>query len=115
MTCTLAICLLAGHFTITDGDTIRAGDLRIRIWGVDAPEMAHPGGSASRSALIQLTHGTGLSCEAKGSDRYHRTVARCQLTSGPHDGQDVACLMVAGGWAMDWPKYSGGYYAGCGK
>ena len=29
---------LAGEAKVTDGDTIRIGDTRIRLWGIDAPE-----------------------------------------------------------------------------
>lgn len=25
--------------TVTDGDTIRFGDKRVRLWGIDAPEL----------------------------------------------------------------------------
>ena len=96
-------------YSITDGDTIRSGDLRVRIWGIDAPEPGKPGGQASTEALTMLTSGQKLTCEEMDVDRYGRTVARCRLP----DGRDIACEMVKMGHAWDWPKYSGGYYAPC--
>lgn len=108
MTCALALCLIAGSFSAIDGDTIRAGDLHLRLWGIDAPELSHPSGAAARQALISLIAGQDLSCERKGHD-HGRLVARCVRD----DGQDLACLMVAAGQAADWPRYSGGAYAPC--
>lgn len=46
-------------------------------------------------------------CQQVDTDRYGRPVARCKA-NGTHD---LAALMVLAGWALDWPKYSGGFYA----
>jgi len=108
---TAAAILLLLSYTVTDGDTLRAGDVGIRLWGIDAAEMHDPGGPEAKAALARLTSGAELRCEVKGGDRYGRIVARCDLP----DGRDLACAMVAGGWARDWPRYSGGAYAGCGR
>ena len=37
-----------------DGDTIWSNGVKIRIWGIDAPEMAQPQGLASKQALARL-------------------------------------------------------------
>lgn len=105
----LALALALSGLLATDGDTMRAGDLRIRIWGIDAPERGEPGYRASTEALRSLITGRTLQCEAVDIDRYGRTVARCTLP----DGRDLACALVAMGAADDWPRYSGGAYAGC--
>ena len=107
--CTLALCFAA--VTVTDGDTLRAGDLRLRLWGIDAAEAHRPGGPEATAAMLGLVAGHPLACEDLGLDRYGRTVARCFLA----DGTDLACAMVAAGQARDWPKYSGGAYAGCAR
>lgn len=91
-----------------DGDTLRIGDERIRLFGIDAPERSDPGGPAATSALQRLLD-LGVTCEAVDTDRYGRTVAMCFTP----DGGDVSCAMVAMGHARDWPRYSGGRYAGC--
>lgn len=111
MFCSLALCLAASSYSITDGDTLRFGDLRIRLWGIDAPEPHRPGGLEARAALVALTAGLPLACEVVDIDSYGRTVARCQLPGE----KDIACAMVAQGHARDWPRYSGGAYAGCAK
>lgn len=105
----LALSLLLSGFIVTDGDTMRAGDLRIRIFGIDAPERSDPGGPAATEALRGLIEGRTLDCEEMDLDRYGRTVARCMLP----DGRDLACALVAMGAARDWPKFSKGAYAGC--
>jgi len=108
MTCTLAICLTAA-LTVTDGDTIRDGALRVRLWGIDAPEMDTRQGPSARAYLRQMIGDLPVACDPRGTDRYGRTVAICYLP----DGRDLACEMVRAGWAVDWPRYSGGAYARC--
>jgi len=108
---TAAAILILTAYTITDGDTLRAGDVRIRLWGIDAPETKDPGGVAATAALVRITAGQDLRCAPVDVDRYRRIVARCETP----DGADIACRMVAEGHARDWPKYSGGAYAGCGR
>ena len=109
MIAVLATLIALTSYSITDGDTIRSGDLRLRIWGIDAPEKGRPGGQAATEALTGITAGQPLACEEMDVDRYGRTLARCILP----DGRDIACEMVKAGHAWDWPKYSGGYYAAC--
>lgn len=110
MSCLAALCLV-GTIAI-DGDTLRyRPGPNIRIWGIDAPEMRDPGGRASRDTLAAIIAGQTLACDPVDVDRYGRTVAVCRLPNGA----DLACLMVAAGQARDWPKYSGGAYAKCGR
>ena len=103
--------LLLTDYTVTDGDTLKAPDVRVRLWGIDAPEMNQLGGKQAKAALKSITKGQDLSCRVKGADRYGRIVARCDLPNG----KDIACLMVQFGHASDWPKYSKGYYAKCNR
>lgn len=108
MTPAAAILILIGY-TVVDGDTLDAGGVGIRLWGIDAPERDEPGADAATDALRAITGGVELRCDLVGADRYRRIVARCDLP----DGRDVACEMVAQGHARDWPRYSGGQYAAC--
>lgn len=114
MTCALAICLAVAAISVTDGDTLRAGELRLRLWGIDAPEMDTAAGPASRRVLQAiLARSEGLACDDRGPDRFGRTVARCDLVGGPLSGIDLACALVQAGAARDWPRYSGRAYARC--
>jgi endonuclease YncB( thermonuclease family) len=101
--------LILSTISVTDGDTLRSGDLRVRLWGIDAPEMDEHGGSAATEALRGIISGQDLTCQVTGTDRYRRIVARCELP----DGRDIACEMVAAGMARDWPRYSNGAYRDC--
>ena len=91
---------------ITDGDTLRCNGVRVRLWGIDAPERDTPAGPPATRALAQIIDGGTIVCEQKDIDRYGRTVALCRI-----NGRDIAAEMVAQGHAKDFPRYSGGYYA----
>ncbi|SIO36146.1 nuclease homologue [Rhodovulum sp. ES.010] len=106
---TLAALLMLTAYTIVDGDTLSAGDTGIRLWGIDAPERGEDGAAAATAALADLAGAGPLRCEVKDVDPYRRIVARCVTP----DGRDLACELVAQGHARDWPRYSGGAYAGC--
>lgn len=98
------VCLMPGAH---DGDTFRCQDgTRVRVWGVDSPELKTPAGPAATRALANMITGHNLTCERKGKS-YDRVVALCRL----EDGRDIAAEMVRQGQAVDWPKFSKGYYA----
>ena len=99
---------LAGQPTsITDGDTFRLAGERIRLHGIDAPEMSTPEGHLARSHLGSLIAGGSVVCDDTGQRSHDRVVAVCRGA----DGQDLAAQMVSDGWATDWPRYSMGRYA----
>ena len=69
---------------VLDGDTftLKSKSRRIRVWGLDAPEWNHEGGSAATSTLRSLISGKRLSCVVLDIDRYGRLVAQCVLPNG---------------------------------
>ena len=100
---------------ITDGDSLRAGDIRIRIHGMDAPEMrqtcndkqkeAYHCGVAARDYLASsLGDKPVLRCEHLDTDRYQRFVMRCY-----HRGIDIGAGMVRAGWAIAYRRYAKDY------
>ena len=98
---------------ITDGDSLRAGDIRIRIHGIDAPEMrqichkaeAYNCGIAARDYLASaLGDKAVLRCEHLDTDRYQRLVMRCY-----HRGIDIGAGMVRAGWALAYRRYAKDY------
>lgn len=105
----LSTIILSAGIHVHDGDTIGRGPDRVRLWGIDAPELREPGGTASRDHLRRLIAGQPLTCEMLYRDRHGRRVMRCDLP----DGTDLACALVAARHARDWPRYSKGAYAGC--
>lgn len=92
---------------VTDGDTLRCGDVRVRLHGIDAPEMDAPAGAPSRDALAAAVGAGPLFCEDTGGRTYGRVVAICRRP----DGLDVGEAVIRAGWARDWPTFSGGRYA----
>jgi endonuclease YncB( thermonuclease family) len=99
---------LEGRAQVTDGDTIRIGETRIRLKGVDAPEMeqrcsrsgrSYACGETARQALIGLVSGETVRCRASGRDRYKRVLARCTV-----DGRDIGAQLVEAGWAVSYGR-----------
>ena len=91
---------------VHDGDTFALGAARIRLWGVDAPELDQPGGELARDRLAGILEGRSLICGRCGTD-HGRVVARCVTDMG----RDPAREMVRAGMAQDWPRFSRGEYA----
>ena len=107
---------LVGVPSVIDGDTIEIHGQRIRLNGIDAPESAQIcldvarnkyrcGQKASLALADFLEAHRPTSCIEVDRDQFRRTVAVC--TAG---GIDIAEWMVRKGYAVDWPKYSAGFY-----
>lgn len=98
---------------IVDGDTLSLSGERIRLHGIDAPELAqtcpdaHGGtwscGAWSKAVLARLAS-EGVECAEMDVDRYGRVVAVCFA-----DGVDLNAAMVARGAAYAYVKYSSDY------
>lgn len=97
-----------GPAWVIDGDTIDIRGLRIRLAGIDAPELDHPYGKTAKWTLVNLCKGHEVRAVFDGDRSHDRTVAACYLP----DGRDLAAEMVKAGMAIDWPKFSRGKYAG---
>lgn len=95
---------------VTDGDTIRCGQERIRLSGIDAPELhgCHPRGRhcapgdpvASRDNLRRLLATGPVKVERLGKDRYGRTIGIVRVR-----GVNASCIQLRGGYAIyrgDW-------------
>ena len=104
---------VAGIPKVTDGDSIRIGDVRIRLFGIDAPESrqkcSYQGeewrcGWESTNALANIIGQHWVTCLKRSSDRYGRVVAICKV--GPID---LSAWMVVNGWALAYKRYSKDY------
>lgn len=82
---------------IIDGDTIAKDKLRIRLWGIDAPEMDQTGGPEARAHLIRLIGRGGVFVSPVDTDKYGRMVAKLYVESG-----NVSELMVENGYALPY-------------
>jgi micrococcal nuclease len=92
--------------SVQDGDTLRAIDKgkveqRIRLAGIDAPELGQPFGRVSRDRLAALTMGEMVAVELHGRDRYGRVLAVLVI-----DGANENRKLVAEGLAWHFTRYS---------
>jgi endonuclease YncB( thermonuclease family) len=79
----------AGVAEAADGDSLRLQGDRIRLLGIDAPELDQlcwdaagaewPCGRAARDELARLVAAGPVDCQPEGADRYGRTLARCSV------------------------------------
>ena len=60
---------------VSDGDTFKSGDTRVRLWGIDAPEKGQPYADEARDRLKKLIEGKAVRLEWKDRDQHSREVA----------------------------------------
>ena len=107
---------LAGRASIIDGDTLEIHGVRIRLWGIDAPESLqlcrgddsklYRCGAKAANDLDAFVAERPIVCTPLSQDQYGRTVASCAA-----GGIDLGEWLVRNGLALDWPQYSKGRYA----
>ncbi len=111
---------LGGTVTVTrviDGDSLRSGDLRIRVHGIDAPEMRQSCvdgrgaswacGKAARTAMTEIvSNAPNLQCDLLDVDRYGRLVMRCMAGD-----TDIAAALVRRGLALAYRRHASDYIA----
>jgi endonuclease YncB( thermonuclease family) len=107
---------LAGQAVAIDGDTLAMGTERLRIHGIDAPEMDQACeragarfacGPAARDAMAAILGGGMLSCTQLDTDRYQRRIVRCRDAQG----RDIGAELVRQGWALAFTRFSSDYVA----
>ncbi len=106
--------VISGAVRATDGDSLRMGEWRIRIHGIDAPEarqycfdaskQKYECGLEATKAMTSMVKDKIISCQKVTTDRYGRMVAKCFA-----DEKDLGGAMVAQGWAVAYRRYSMDY------
>ena len=100
---------VAGAPYVVDGDTISFASRRVRLQGMDAPELAqtcersgvaYRCGEEARRVLVGLTSGRAVSCRLSGRDRYERALGTCAA-----GGADLGASLVRRGWAVAYGAY----------
>lgn len=103
----------SGRAHVVDGDTLVVGPERVRLSGIDAPELSQRCSSAAgqvacgeRAAawLRERVEGRVVDCVQVDLDRYGRRVAVCRL-----QGSDLGGELVDAGWATAYRRYSLSY------
>ncbi len=106
--CCLPLAAAAAPFTavvtrVTDGDTVWVRPLtggiprKVRIEGIDAPEICQAFGPESREALAHHVLNRRVTVVADSRDDYQRTVARLRLGQG-----DIGRWLVTHGYAWSY-------------
>jgi endonuclease YncB( thermonuclease family) len=105
---------------VSDGDTLwvqpdHGGDaVKIRIDGIDAPEICQAWGPESRAALGARVLRQRVSVQARAHDKYGRVIASVVLHDGNAGGaDDVGQWQVQGGhaWANQFRHHKSRYGA----
>jgi endonuclease YncB( thermonuclease family) len=96
---------LSGRAVASDGDSLRVGSERVRLLGLDAPELDQTCwredgsewacGREARDLMVRLLHAGAVNCAPEGIDRFGRSLARCEAA-----GRDIAAAMVEAGLAV---------------
>lgn len=103
----------SGAITVIDGDTIDVGGQRVRLYGIDAPEIGQPCtygaqiidcGTWLAGQVADRFAGAQAQCTARDVDRYGRIVATCDVA-----GHDMGAVIVGAGWALAYRRYSDRY------
>ena len=91
--------------SIHDGDTITVlqnkQKIKVRLFGIDAPEKKQDYGQRSKQFLASLIAGQIVEVEPKGKDRYKRTLGIIHFK-----GQDINAEIVLNGYAWAYVKCS---------
>lgn len=100
----------SGLAQVADGDSLRLRGDRIRLKGIDAPELDQicwdaagqewPCGRAARASLEVLLGQGPTDCQPVGEDKYGRTLATCAV-----GGRDLGAILVAEGMAIAYGDY----------
>jgi endonuclease YncB( thermonuclease family) len=94
---------------VTDGNTLRVllvssggkREIKIRLYGIDAPELDQAYGTQAKKALSNLAFGKTLKVYSKGHDRYGGLLAWLFVGSTPINGE-----MVKAGAAWWYQEYA---------
>jgi endonuclease YncB( thermonuclease family) len=101
---------VSGAARASDGDSFVLGDDRIRLLGLDAPELRQQCqdetgvdwacGASARDHMAGLLGGGEVRCTPEDKDQYDRLLARCTV-----GGADLGASMVSAGLAISAGDY----------
>jgi endonuclease YncB( thermonuclease family) len=91
---------------VVDGDTVvflsaTGQRIRLRLAGIDAPEMAMPYGGLAKNMLIQLVGASDVTVHATKLDRFGRAIAKVIAKDG-----DVNLALINQGLAWHYKRYA---------
>ena len=111
--------IISGIANVVDGDTIKIGNNKIRLFGIDAPEKKqqcqkpwlsifflnfnknYKCGEISTNKLKIKINNKLVICKSNKKDRYNRFIAECYK-----DKININKWMISNGYAVAYKKYS---------
>lgn len=95
---------VSGSAYALDGDTIVVEHVKVRLHGLDAPEMKTCWGKWSRLAMDRLVVGKTVRCELSSKKSYDRIVGACFVGA-----LSLTEEMIRQGWGIEHRSYSTEY------
>lgn len=97
--------------SVQDGDSFTVLDRfgkreRVRLSGIDAPELEQAGGPQAKAALESLLFAPELDIEPRKRDPFGRWVARVYLERGSKPPLDIARAQLLAGHAWVFNRYT---------
>lgn len=95
---------IGGNARVADGDSLEISGQRIRLLGIDAPELdqtcrkassSYSCGREAQAALRGFISGNAVACTTKRKDRYNRFLSTCMAGN-----RNLNLAMVEAGWAV---------------
>ena len=114
--------IISGTAKVIDGDTIKIDNKKIRLHGIDAPEInqlcsktflsififsfekKYKCGEISKKKLENYVHNNYIKCKVKGIDKYNRILGTCYKNT-----ININSRMVRSGQAVAYRKFSKKY------
>ena len=89
-----------------DGDSVTVlrnnKQIKIRVWGIDTPELGQAFGKSAKKAASELLYDKDISFNVGDTDRYGRTISKITLPNG----NDYGAVMIASGLAWHYVQYA---------
>ena len=104
---------ITGNAVVVDGDTLKIGIYKIRLHGIDAPEIKQTCyiekkewkcGEKAKESLSNLSNLKKVRCLTNQKDQYNRYIAVCYINN-----LNINKWMVENGWAIAYRYYSMDY------
>ena len=95
-----------GSAHVIDGDTIVVKGQKIRLAGINAPELDQAWGQKSKWEMVKILKGKIVHVVPNGETSFDRIVPTCYI-----DGEtDIGAELISRGLARDIPAFTGGKY-----
>ena len=98
--------MLEGRVQVIDGNTIAIEDTKIRLAGIEAPELSEPWGQKPKLTMVEICNDHIISARLTGERSFDQLIGTCHLP----DGRDIGAELIKRGLALDGGVYSKGDY-----